>query len=187
MPRFFMVPNKISVNTSQGSKNTWVWRLIAWFTPPSMVKLSFAIFPMSVNSAQRFQQMQSSSRFFIGAMLAVGILWLLALSTTSDADTYHHAERKSISASYDMPLHVPAEQSRALKRFFKRTSNPLATDLSHHLSATETPVALWMLIASEFVVTPSLTAEFSAADSLSPRVYLQQLQSLDSPRAPPFV
>lgn len=187
MPRFFIVPNKISVNKSQGSKNTWGRRLIAWLTPPSMVRLSFAIFPMPVNSAQRFQQMRLSSRFFIGAMLAVSILWLLALSTASDAGTYHHAERKSISASYDMPLHIPAEHSRALKRFFKRTSNYPTTDLSPHFSATETPAALWVLIASEFVVAPSLTAEFSAADSLSPRVYLQQLQSLDSPRAPPFV
>ncbi|WP_323814097.1 hypothetical protein [Cellvibrio sp. NN19] len=133
------------------------------------------------------QLSQSSMRLLWGGLLAASILWLLALASNNGVYVAGDAGSKSVAASLEMPLHVPAEHSRALKRFFKRTSNPPSTDLSHHLAATETPVALWVLIASEFVVTPSLTAAFSVAESSSPRVYLQQLQSLDSPRAPPFV
>lgn len=133
------------------------------------------------------QLSQSSMRLLWGGLLAASILWLLALASNNGAYVAGDAGRKSVAASLEMPLHVPAEHSRALKCFFKRSSNYPTTDLSHHLSATETPVALWVLIASEFVVAPSLTAEFPVAESSTPRVYLQQLQTLDSPRAPPFV
>lgn len=133
------------------------------------------------------QLSQSSMRLLWGGLLAAGILWLLVLATNNGVYGAGEDGRKSVAASLELPLHVPAEHSRALKRFFKRTSNYPSTDISPPLSADETPVALWVLIASEFVFAPPLTADFSVANNSSPRVYLQQLQSLDAPRAPPFV
>ena len=132
---------------------------------------------MSTNAAQ---PTQLTSRYLIGALLAAGILWLLALSTASDAGTYHQTERKGISASYDMPLHVNGEHFSNAKRYFKRTKiQPQFSEL---------PEPTWALHLVALVELPLLIGgNFYQTVFLAPPVRLPHLQQLNTPRAPPFI
>ena len=132
---------------------------------------------MSINAAQ---PTQLTSRYLVGALLAAGILWLLALSTASDAGTYHQTERKGISASYDMPLHVNGEHLSTAKRYFKRTKiQPQFSEL---------PEPIWALNLVALIKLPSLIGvNFYQTVVLAPFIRLPHLQQLNTPRAPPFV
>lgn len=117
-----------------------------------------------------------------GRLLAGGMLWLLvvggfvATSNMGQGD----ADRSYLAVAVDLPQHLNSEQSLSLQRLFKRYKD--------QPKPLEPPEPIWLLTVAELMdLRPCVAAgQFSPVGN-SPFICLQQLQTLNIPRAPPLV
>ncbi len=115
-------------------------------------------------------------------LLAVGLLWLLALGSweLGAAHGVSDTDRRSLAPLVDMPLHANSDHSLSLKRFFPRPkTQPDALDLP------DTP---WALLPGNLLAVSFPhhgLAHFSL--TFTSGVCRHQLQALNVPRAPPLV
>lgn len=118
-------------------------------------------------------------------MLAASILYLLAAwNIDSKVEQFNTAgSHKSAVVAADLPLHVSAEHSLKLQRFFNHT----LSRIKDQPTSTEPPAPIWALATAEII--PSLLLAdanqlraFYVADHIQ-----QQLPTLNIPRAPPLV
>ena len=133
---------------------------------------------MPVNS-QPLQQ--STIRLLWSGIFVAGILCLLAGWSLGNKAEYVGSDigRNGFAASVDMPLHVNAEHSLALKRLSNRTKT--------QFSSVEPPAPVWALIPGEFVISLPLGTAQQHTSITSPLIHQYQLQTLNAPRAPPLV
>ncbi len=127
-------------------------------------------------------QQQIINRLLWSGILAIGILCLLATWNFNDDAEYagSDAGRSEFSVAVDMPLHASAEYSLALKRFLTRYKDqPKPVDLSQ---------PIWAITSTEFI-DPLLSVVVNQhnPDAYFSPIYAYQLQTLNSPRAPPLV
>jgi len=130
--------------------------------------------PPSFSNVQPYPLMPLLSR-----LVAVGALWLLALSYWgTDANRVSESiAQDSTFAKWDMPLHARGETQSAFERVTSRVNADPQIDM---------PPKVWLLligadIAPYIIVKPPVPVFHRQ------HIYLQQLQGLDSARAPPFV
>lgn len=127
-------------------------------------------------------QQQIINRLLWSGILAIGILCLLATWNFNDDAEYagSDAERSEFTVAVDLPLHANSEHSFAPKRFFNRYKD--------QPKPAESIEPIWALTDGE--VTDSLLLVVASQQhpvTHSPHVYQYQLQTLNSPRAPPLV
>lgn len=127
-------------------------------------------------------QQQTINRLLWGGILAIGILCLWATWNFNDDAEYVGSDtgQSEFSVAADMPLHANGEYSLALKRFLTRYKDqPKPVELSD-------PV--WAITFGEFIdPLLSVVANQHNPDAYSAHIYQYQLQTLNSPRAPPLV
>ncbi len=118
-------------------------------------------------------------------MLAASILYLLAAwSIGNKVDPINTADgHKSRVVAADIELHVSAERSAKLQRFFNNAPNRI----KDQPASIEPPTPIWGLATAEIAPSLLLAAAnfphtFCVADAIQ-----QQLHTLNIPRAPPLV
>lgn len=127
--------------------------------------------PPSFSSSQPYSLMPLMSK-----SLVVGALWLLALlywATDAPAVATSIAQ-ESVFAKWDMPLHARGETQTTFKSAVNAEPQ------------VDTPPKVW-LSKTGVDIAPDIIVKFPVPALHRQHIYLQQLQGLDSPRAPPFV
>lgn len=118
-------------------------------------------------------------------MLAASILYLLAAwNIDNKVEQFNTAgSHKSAVVAADLPVHVSAEHSLKLQRFFNHTLSRIK-DLP---TSIESPVPIWALAPAEIIPSLVLIAVSQRHAIYVAHSIQQQLSTLNIPRAPPLV
>lgn len=119
----------------------------------------------------------AGSKLLLPGLVAVGLLWLLALYNLGMAAPAQSPYQHSLGITRDAPLHVSSDYSLSLKRSFSRSPSLSASD--------NPPEPLWLAVGEFPALVLLLVVLPLIPLAPAPRLLWLQWLSLNVPRAPP--